>query len=195
MNPGTEKAGFQIIDLPNSHPWNPIHKAAKAVSKKPLKSEPAELQKNRANSFSAQSKQKCARCWRGRRRGFAFHGPALTPLFENQDPGVFSKITYHLPGWFRKEPISPGRREPTFAPISCTFHLGRKRGALWRSHCQCGADFYTMSKNNLVKTIMDITTLTGLAVSISWILRKMVKENFTSDHSHELCKVHRCHGW
>jgi len=40
-----------------------------------------------------------------------------------------------------------------------------------------------MSDNNLVKTIMDAATLTGLAVSIGWVGKEMVKENFTSDPS------------
>ena len=40
-----------------------------------------------------------------------------------------------------------------------------------------------MSDNNLVKTIMDAATLTGLAVSIGWVRKEMVKENFTSDPS------------
>ena len=38
-----------------------------------------------------------------------------------------------------------------------------------------------MSDNKLVKTIMDATTLTGLAAGIGWIGKKVVKENFT-DH-------------
>ena len=40
-----------------------------------------------------------------------------------------------------------------------------------------------MSDNKLVKTIMDATTLTGLAAGIGWITKKVVKENFTSDPS------------
>ena len=40
-----------------------------------------------------------------------------------------------------------------------------------------------MSDNNLVKTIMDAATLTGLAAGISWAAKKVVKENFTSDPS------------
>lgn len=56
-----------------------------------------------------------------------------------------------------------------------------------------------MSDNKLVKTIMDAATLTGLAAGISWIAKKVVKQNFTADPSsercHELRQVHRCHGW
>ena len=40
-----------------------------------------------------------------------------------------------------------------------------------------------MSDNKLLKTIMDAATLTGLAVGIGWITKKVVKENFTSDPS------------
>jgi len=40
-----------------------------------------------------------------------------------------------------------------------------------------------MSDNELVKTIMDAATLTGLAAGISWAAKKVVKENFTSDPS------------
>ena len=38
-----------------------------------------------------------------------------------------------------------------------------------------------MSDNKLVKTVMDATTLTGLAAGIGWISKKVVKENFTND--------------
>ena len=40
-----------------------------------------------------------------------------------------------------------------------------------------------MSDNKLVKTIMDAATLTGLAAGIGWIVKKVVKENFTQDPS------------
>ena len=40
-----------------------------------------------------------------------------------------------------------------------------------------------MSDNKLVKTIMDAATLTGIAAGISWIAKKVVKENFTADPS------------
>ena len=40
-----------------------------------------------------------------------------------------------------------------------------------------------MSDNKLVKTILDAGTLTGLAAGISYIVKKVVKENFTSDPS------------
>jgi len=40
-----------------------------------------------------------------------------------------------------------------------------------------------MSDNKLVKTIMDATTLTGLAAGIGWVAKKAVKENFTADPS------------
>ena len=39
------------------------------------------------------------------------------------------------------------------------------------------------SNNKLVKTVLDATTLTGLAASIGWVAKKAVKENFTSDPS------------
>ena len=37
-----------------------------------------------------------------------------------------------------------------------------------------------MSDNKLVKTIMDAATLTGLTAGIGWIVKKVVKENFTA---------------
>ena len=40
-----------------------------------------------------------------------------------------------------------------------------------------------MSDNKLVKTITDVTVLTGLVAGIGWIVKKVVKENFTSDPS------------
>jgi len=40
-----------------------------------------------------------------------------------------------------------------------------------------------MSDKKLVKTIIDATTLTGLAAGIGWAAKKAVKENFTSDPS------------
>ena len=42
---------------------------------------------------------------------------------------------------------------------------------------------YTMSDNNLVKTIMDAVTLTGLAAAIGWVSKKVMKETFTADPS------------
>ena len=40
-----------------------------------------------------------------------------------------------------------------------------------------------MSDNKPVKAIMDATTLTGLAAGIGWIVKKVVKETFTSKPS------------
>ena len=40
-----------------------------------------------------------------------------------------------------------------------------------------------MSDNKLVKTIMEAGTLTGIAAGIGWIVKKVVKENFTQDPS------------
>ena len=40
-----------------------------------------------------------------------------------------------------------------------------------------------MSDNKLVKTITDAATLTGLAAGISFIVKKVLKENFTADPS------------
>lgn len=40
-----------------------------------------------------------------------------------------------------------------------------------------------MSDNKLVKTVLDAATLTGLSAGIRWIAKKIVKDNFTSDHS------------
>ena len=40
-----------------------------------------------------------------------------------------------------------------------------------------------MTDNELVKMIMDAATLTGFAAAISWGLKKVAKENFTSDPS------------
>jgi len=42
---------------------------------------------------------------------------------------------------------------------------------------------YTMSDNKLINTIMDAAVLTSLTTSNSWIAKKVVKENFTSDPS------------
>ena len=38
-----------------------------------------------------------------------------------------------------------------------------------------------MTDNKLVKTIMDAAALTGSAAGIGWGLKKVAKENFTSD--------------
>ena len=43
--------------------------------------------------------------------------------------------------------------------------------------------YLNKSDNKLVKTILDAATLTGLAAGIGWIVRKVAKENFTSDPS------------
>jgi len=40
-----------------------------------------------------------------------------------------------------------------------------------------------MSDNKLVKIVIDAATLTGLAAGLGWVLKKVVKENFTSDPS------------
>lgn len=40
-----------------------------------------------------------------------------------------------------------------------------------------------MSDNKLVKTIIDAATLTCFVAGIGWILKKVIKENFTSDPS------------
>ena len=40
-----------------------------------------------------------------------------------------------------------------------------------------------MTDTKLVKTIMDATTLTGFAAGIGWALKKVAKENFTSNPS------------
>ena len=40
-----------------------------------------------------------------------------------------------------------------------------------------------MSDNNLVNTIMNAATLTGLAAGIGWISKKVLKENMTADPS------------
>ena len=40
-----------------------------------------------------------------------------------------------------------------------------------------------MSDNNLVKTILDTATLTGIVAGIGWVAKKVVKEPFTSDPS------------
>ena len=43
--------------------------------------------------------------------------------------------------------------------------------------------FFHINDNKLIKTITDAVVLTGLVASISWIAKKVVKENFTSDPS------------
>ena len=40
-----------------------------------------------------------------------------------------------------------------------------------------------MSENKLMKMIMDVAILTGLDAGISWIAKKVVKENFIADGS------------
>ena len=40
-----------------------------------------------------------------------------------------------------------------------------------------------MSDNKLVKTNLDAATLTDIVAGISWIAKKVAKENFTSDPS------------
>ncbi|MCV6577132.1 MAG: hypothetical protein OIF58_15510 [Cohaesibacter sp.] len=40
-----------------------------------------------------------------------------------------------------------------------------------------------MSDNKLVKTIVEAATLTGFAAGISWVAKKVLKENSTSDPS------------
>jgi len=40
-----------------------------------------------------------------------------------------------------------------------------------------------MSDNKLVKTVIDATTLTGLAAGIGWVAKKVVKEDFTPNPS------------
>ena len=45
---------------------------------------------------------------------------------------------------------------------------------------------YIMSDNQLVKTIMDAATLTGLVAGIGWVAKKVIKENFTSDPSNNV---------
>ena len=40
-----------------------------------------------------------------------------------------------------------------------------------------------MSDNKLVKTVIDVATITGLAAGIGWAAKKVLKENFTSDPS------------
>ena len=40
-----------------------------------------------------------------------------------------------------------------------------------------------MSDNKLVKTILDVATLTGIASSIGWIAKKFAQGNITSDPS------------
>ena len=53
-----------------------------------------------------------------------------------------------------------------------------------------------MTDNKLVKTIMDAATLTGFADGIGWGLKKVAKENFTSDPKQqrdELYQDHRRH--
>ena len=40
-----------------------------------------------------------------------------------------------------------------------------------------------MSENNLVKTIMDAATLTGLAAGIGWASKKVLKEDVTANPS------------
>ena len=40
-----------------------------------------------------------------------------------------------------------------------------------------------MSDNKLVKMVIEVATLTGIAAGIGWAAKKVVKENFTSDPS------------
>ena len=43
-----------------------------------------------------------------------------------------------------------------------------------------------MSDNKLVKTILDGATLTGIVAGISWVTKKAIKENLTSDPSSDI---------
>ena len=43
-----------------------------------------------------------------------------------------------------------------------------------------------MSDNKLVKTILDAAALTGIVTGISWIAKKVAKENFTPDPSSDV---------
>ena len=43
-----------------------------------------------------------------------------------------------------------------------------------------------MADNNLVKTILDAATLTGIAAGIGWVSKKALKENLTPDPSSDL---------
>ena len=40
-----------------------------------------------------------------------------------------------------------------------------------------------MTDNKLVKTIVDAATITGISAGIGWGLKKVARENFTSDPS------------
>ena len=40
-----------------------------------------------------------------------------------------------------------------------------------------------MTDNELVKTILDAATLTGIVAGIGWAAKKVTKENFTNDPS------------
>ena len=40
-----------------------------------------------------------------------------------------------------------------------------------------------MSDNKLVNTVIDAATLTGLAAGIGWVVKKVVKQDFTPNHS------------
>ena len=40
-----------------------------------------------------------------------------------------------------------------------------------------------MSDSKLVKTVLNAATLTGIAAGIGWVVKKVAKENFTSDPS------------
>ena len=44
----------------------------------------------------------------------------------------------------------------------------------------------TMSDNNLVKSLLDATTIAGLVAGIGWIDKKVIKENLTGDLSTRL---------
>ena len=40
-----------------------------------------------------------------------------------------------------------------------------------------------LSNNKFVKTVLDVAIVTGLAAGFSWVAKKAVEENFTSDPS------------
>jgi len=58
-----------------------------------------------------------------------------------------------------------------------------KRSTIRQIDLKCFTLYVTMSDNKLVKTVLDAATLTGLSAGIRSIAKKIVKDNFTSDHS------------
>ena len=94
LNLGTKKSALQLMDggpskinPPNSHPSNPIYKAAMAAQNpKPASLKPSDEAPEKTTETSRH--ENCRNCWRSRGCCLVIHGNALTPLdilFKNEN--------------------------------------------------------------------------------------------------------------